>query len=60
MRVSTKIIHENITLQDIKNWLKNHGSACDPFETILLQLACGETDIDEFRTSIIKGKITLN
>lgn len=60
MSRDAKIIYESITLQDIKNWLQSHGSACDPFETILLQLACGEADIDEFRASIIKGKVTLN
>lgn len=49
--------YKNITEQDIRNWVKKNGSAvCDVPYTLLEQLACGDTTLDEFRMWILEDK----
>ena len=52
--------YQSITLDDIMNWLATHGSTALPLEYILLSLATGETDIDDFRNEVMGKRNQLN
>lgn len=53
-----KMDYKTITQEEIENWLKNNGSACYDVNIVtLLQLAIGETSLDEFREWILNDRL---